>query len=117
MTSLVYTSLLENDANEVKLSQNECNVAEKVGAQLSTTDERANDERNISMVVPNGSSTDGGINIHVVKEDTIPPYVIFEQLHSPYILRLWRTGAAEFGYSPNEDEAFDVSYKYMVLLL
>ena len=77
----------------------------------------ANDERNTSMEVPKGSSTDGGINIHVVKEDTIPPYanpVIFEQLHSPHILRLWRTGAAEFGYSPNEDEAFDVSYKYMV---
>ena len=40
------------------------------------------------MVVPKGSSTDGGINIHVVKKDTIPPYanpVIFEQVHSPHI--------------------------------
>ena len=67
------TSLLENDANEVKLSQNECNVAEKVGAQFSTRDESATDERNTSMVVSKGSSTDGGINIHVVKED-IPPH-------------------------------------------
>ncbi|KAL5491470.1 hypothetical protein EMCRGX_G016760 [Ephydatia muelleri] len=105
-------SLLENDAYEVKLSQNECNVAEKVGAQFSTRDESANDERNTSMVVPKNSSTDGGINIYVVKED-IPPHanpVIFEQLYSPHILRLWRTGAAEFGYSPNEDEAFDIHY-------
>ena len=96
---------------------NECNDDEKVGAQFSTRDESANDERNTSMV-PKGSSIDGGINIHVVKEDTIPPYanpVIFEQLHSPHILRLWRTGAAEFGYSPNENEAFDVSYMYIVL--
>ena len=35
------TSLLENNANDVKLSQNECNVAEKVGAQCSTRDESA----------------------------------------------------------------------------
>ena len=96
---------------------NECNDDEKVGAQFSTRDEHANDERNTSMV-PKGSSIDGGINIRVVKKDTIPPYanpVIFEQLHSPHILRLWTTGAAEFGYSPNEDEAFDVSYMYIVL--
>ena len=113
------TSLLENDANEVKLLQTECNDDEKVGSQFSTRDESANDERNTSMV-PKGSSTDGGINIHVVKEDTIPPYanpVIFEQLHSLHILRLWRTGAAEFGYSTNEDEAFDVSYVHCTLIV
>lgn len=104
------TSQLENEANEVELSQNECNVAEKVGKKVTTGDENANEESNTSMVVPEGSSSDGG---HVVKEVIIPPCansVILEQLYSPYILRLWRTGAAEFGNSPNEDEDFDVSY-------
>ena len=34
---------------------------------------------------------------------------LLKQLHSPNLMRLWRTGASELLYSTEEDDYFDVS--------
>ena len=37
-------------------------------------------------------------------------HILWEQLHSPHLMRLWRTGACVLHYEAEEDnEAFDVS--------
>ena len=41
--------------------------------------------------------------------------ILNEQLFSPHLFRLWRTGADELAFKPAEDEDFDVSYSTLYM--
>ena len=41
--------------------------------------------------------------------------ILNEQLFSPHLFRLWRTGADELVFKPAEDEDFDVSYSTLYM--
>ena len=71
-------------------------------SEESATKERpgVTDSHNEKICNGNGMSTHGILN---------------EQLFSPHLFRLWRTGADELAFKPAEDEDFDVSYSTLYM--